>query len=785
MADSSKFWIWDGYGEYKKEPQKCELLYFRRTFILNEVPATMNVKVSADSRYRLYINGVSVSVGPCKSGVEYTFYEKVDISKYLCTGKNVMAAKVLHLPQITPYVKGSAGADSITRTCCGGFLLEGVAIDKEGNTIENIGTDSHWKVIREDGIEFVHGTYAISAMFFELVKGGNCIKDWNSTDYDDTLWEKAVPVCDSSLGDNLFTAYGIPHWWKLIERPIPQLYERPAAFLTFAAGYCDKTEILEMLRGKNRIKFDPNSQCFIELDAGELTTGYFCLKLTGGKGSIIRITYSECYEEYSDGKYRKGKRDDTGGILRGDWDLYQPGGEGEFYETFWFRTFRYVRLDIVTGAEALIIDECFYRETGYPLDIISNFNSKDIYLNKMWQISLRTLRRCMHETYEDCPYYEQLQYIMDTRLQALYTYRISNDDRLARKAMDDFQQSLMPSGLLQSRYPSAIPQIIPLFALHWIFMIEDHLKYFGDTEFVRKYRSAIDMVLDWFDRKITREGLVGKLGYWAFVDWVEGWEQNSIPPAYRYGPVTVDSLVYACALESAAVIIEHCGRMAIADEYRIRAAHVKESVERHCWDDSAGLYMDGPGVKQYSQHAQIWAVLASTVEGNGAVQLMERAMNEKMSQVSYAMSFFLFRALEKTGLYSKYAQGLWSVWRGMIDQNLTTWVEDPVSQRSDCHGWGALPLYELTAVILGVKAEVFVEKVIKIRPVTCAIEYAEGTAMTCKGPVYVKWSVKGHEFEIFISGPEGMEYKLELPDGRILNIERNVFTQKYMLDNIV
>lgn len=785
MAHSSKFWIWNGHEEYKEKRQKCELLYFRRTFMLREIPASMNVKVSADSRYRLYINGVSVSIGPCKSGVEYTFYEEVDISKYLRVGKNVLAAKVLHLAQITPYVEGSAGADSITRTCCGGFLLEGIVTDMKGNTIENIGTDSHWKVIREDGIEFVPGTYGLSAMLFEVVKGGNCIKDWNKIDYDDTLWKKAVAVCDSSLGDNLVTAYGIPHWWKPIKRPIPQLYEKYTAFLGVAASNCDKTEISGMLKGENCISIVPNSQCFIELDAGELTTGYFCLKLTGGKGSIIRMTYSECYEEYSNGKYRKGKRDDPTGVLRGDWDLYQPGGEGEYYETFWFRAFRYIRLDIVTSAEALTIEECFYRETGYPLNVISTFNSEDIYINKMWQISLRTLKRCMHETYEDCPYYEQLQYLMDTRLQALYTYRVSNDDRLARKAINDFHQSLMPSGLLQSRYPSVIPQVIPLFSLHWIFMIEDHLKYFGDTTFVRRYRSVIDLVLDWFDRKITGEGLVGKLGYWPFVDWVEGWEQNSIPPAYLHGPVTVDSLVYACALESAAVINEHSGRSVIAEEYRIRADNVKEAVEKHCWDDSAGLYMDGPGVKEYSQHAQIWAVLAGTIEDNPAVQLMERTMNEKMSQVSYAMSFFLFRALEKTGLYSKYAQGLLNVWRGMIDQNLTTWVEDPVSQRSDCHGWGALPLYELTAVILGVKAETFGEKVVRIKPVTCDLEFVEGTAMTCNGPVNVKWSVNGHEFEIFVSGPEGIEYSLELPNGRIFNIERNVFTEKYMLDHSV
>ena len=36
---------------------------------------------------------------------------------------------------------------------------------------------------------------------------------------------------------------------------------------------------------------------------------------------------------------------------------------------------------------------------------------------------------CAHETYMDCPYYEQMMYVGDTRLEVLTTYAISRDDR--------------------------------------------------------------------------------------------------------------------------------------------------------------------------------------------------------------------------------------------------------------------------------------------------------------------------------------------------------------------
>ena len=92
-------------------------------------------------------------------------------------------------------------------------------------------------------------------------------------------------------------------------------------------------------------------------------------------------------------------------------------------------------------------------ETGYPLNVQTKADASDERFKKIWEISERTLRCCMHETYEDCPFYEQLQYAMDTRAQILYTYAISADDRLARKCMEDFRRSQRYDGLLNCAAP--------------------------------------------------------------------------------------------------------------------------------------------------------------------------------------------------------------------------------------------------------------------------------------------------------------------------------------------
>src|SRR5215471_6790900 len=70
------------------------VFHARRTFALSVVPERFVVRISADNRYRFYVNGTPVSSGPQRSDVAHWRYETIDLAPQLRVGLNVIAAVV-------------------------------------------------------------------------------------------------------------------------------------------------------------------------------------------------------------------------------------------------------------------------------------------------------------------------------------------------------------------------------------------------------------------------------------------------------------------------------------------------------------------------------------------------------------------------------------------------------------------------------------------------------------------------------------------------------------------
>lgn len=715
------------------------------------MPSQCIIRISADARYKLYVNGEFVQEGPCKGDLQTWYYDGADIKPFLRAGENVVAVEVLRYPADLNQRNHSLIR---TQTPCL-YVADEVVEAAQAITFEG---KTGWKCLITGHIQLkAEPARPAPLHILEDAKGEKRLHGWKSPGFDDSGWLDAKPYSFFAVNQTVSP-------WNLKEREIPAQRHRERRFQEVVSAGTEIDVWQSLLNGCGGVPIPARTKYTVEIDAGELMTGYLKLRCIGGAGTKITICCAESYAYPPEGRTItnlpvKGDRTDfKNGKLYGYQDSYLVGGYGtaeaeENYEPFWFRTFRFIGLTIETADAPMELTDFSYRKTGYPLEVKTEVVTSDPTLAPIWEISKRTLQRCMHETYMDCPFYEQLQYAMDSRTEILYTYTAAADDRLARKCMEDFRRSQRYDGMIAQSAPNAKQSVIPGFSIYYILMVYDHMMYFGDKALVRTHMPAIDRVLQFFEEHLEKNGLVGKVGgpimrqpYWSFIDWTRQWDSTSgVPTAILQGPVTMESLLYVLGLQKAAKLAEFIGHDCVAQEYRERAIKVQKAIRTFCMGKvmsgsrEVSLIQDGPGVSEYSAHCQVFAVLTQTVGmAEGREMLKETVGKEGYPQCSVAMGFYLLRALEMTDWYEK-SDDIWNTWRDMLDNHLTTCVENDTDARSDCHAWGAVALYELPAVILGVRPAKPGFAEIEIAPRMGYLTEASGKVITPKGEVFVRW----------------------------------------------
>lgn len=687
------------------------LYLFRKNFTLTEKPASAPLNISAEARYKLFVNGRRAAIGPCRSSGEEKYYDTFDLADYLRAGENEIYCEVLGMADNADLTKPSV-IFGVRRS---GNLLLAVELDC-GETV--LRTDDTWETAVSPYADVAfHNGYARGAMFEEEAHGGT--PAWvpaKKAARVDSIREKPYP-------------WGIVNPMFVIPRPIPMMYQKEVPFTDSGDGF---------------------------LIADELTNGFPRFTFEGhGKAKIMYA------ESFGSGGEKKNRLDRTLSF-NGVFDLVDVDGKLTF-EPFWFRCARIIKIE--TEGDVKLTDFAF-DEVGYPMTYPETCDFGSETDNKLWKISVATLMRCTQESYMDCPYYEQLQYAMDTSLQMIFNYQLNDDDALARKAIHDFRLSQRADGLLSSRYPTVEPQYIPSFSFYYIFMVAEHYKRFGDKKLVRENLRAIDGVLEWFDGCIDETGLLKRTMYWDFIDWATTWGRTAGEPVVGDDcHMAIASAMYVYFLRLAAGLAELCGRTGAAAEYRGRADDVAASIEKLCWDEKCGLYADETNRIYFSQQMQVWCTLSGIADEARARQIMENAVPLE-TKCTFAYSYFWFRALEQVGLYHE-TERMMDRLRGLIDLDCSTIPETPDAPRSDCHAWGAIAIYEFAAVVLGVRTVSAADKKLRIAPHIDGRTYAKGEVYTGCGKVWVEWKLEDGIFFLHIESEKGAHKEIFLPNGAV------------------
>ncbi|MGH9446244.1 MAG: family 78 glycoside hydrolase catalytic domain, partial [Terriglobia bacterium] len=632
-----------------------------------------------------------------------------------------------------------------------GFLLQG-----DGELAEKADTNRSWRVIESHAFTMIavggqtHHAYTVVGPG-ERIDGTQYDWGWQKTNYDDSGWHEAVEVARSGLRG----AQDSPSRWMLVPRTIPFMEQRQERLehvrrYQGPAGFHPQDSFLE---GSSPLAIPANSHVTLLCDQGFETTAYPELVISRGRGAVITLTYAEAL---FDSKHQKGNRNVIiGKHIEGYRDQFvADGGEDRVFRPLWWRAYRYVQIEVTTAGEPLTLADFRGEFTAYPFEMRASFESDDPALSKIMTVGWRTARLCAHETYMDCPYYEQLQYVGDTRIQALISLYMSGDDRLVRNAIQCINSSRTSEGLTQSRYPSFLPQYIPPFSLYWIGMMHDLWWYRGETQFLQPFLINARGVLAWYERQLTPSGLLGRMPWWNFVDWTPNFK-SGVPPQEINGQSSILSLEFAAALQEAADLEHAYGDPAQAVRDRSLAGRINAAVYRNCWDAGRRLLADTPQRNHFSQHANILGVLTGAIPKGAQHAVMEKVLRDSaLAQCSYYFRFYLFRALNQAGLGDEIVSQL-QPWLHMLSLGLTTFAEKPEPTRSDCHAWSAHPDFDLLAMVAGIAPAEAGFREVAIRPHLGPLTRLQATVPLPSGDIRVSYERRDTSLSANIVLPAG------------------------------
>ncbi len=391
---------------------------------------------------------------------------------------------------------------------------------------------------------------------------------------------------------------------------------------------------------------------------------YMVLRFTGTGTARVRWTEtpyrSETFDQLSL-KGDKGSRDGTHFI--GNGDEFEING-GLEWQSFWWRAGHYMRLETTGNVRCEVK---FYR-TGYPYV----FPETD---SPLMQAAFETLRNCSFETYMDCPYYEQLLYAGDARLEMLSTYSFTNDHRLAAKCLRLLILSQRPDGSILSQYPSRSIQVIPSYMAIWILTYGDWVRVHGMDSLAEELFPKAGKLMDYLNSCIGADGLA-RIPGWDFIDWCGAWP-NGIPPCGKGEPESILNLFLVLAFQSFAEVSHK-------SVWSDRAGALRKRIEERYYVPERGLLAVDLRKTHFSEHPQVLAILAGSTLPLG--KSLERCMG--LVPCSIYFSYYYLAACEKAGLDDLFRERM-RKFESLPGQGLTTLPEEFEDPRSDCHAWSS------------------------------------------------------------------------------------------------
>ena len=411
-------------------------------------------------------------------------------------------------------------------------------------------------------------------------------------------------------------------------------------------------------------------------DLGRETAGYILLEVESEQETNLLLSYGE---HIVDGGVRRlvGGRDFS-------FDFTCVKGKNYFEQLFVRFAGRYIEIeknDLVKVVKVGVIP------VFYPVEEKEKFLSGQD--GKIYDVCVDTLKLCMHEHYEDCPWREQALYVLDSRNQMLCGYYAFKETAFQRANIVFISKGQREDGLLELTYPAVETPAIPFFSVMYPVTVYEYVEHTKDETVLKEVMGTAIAIMSKMKERITDNGLIDSLPspYWNFYEWTDGSSGGSSSGDY--------DLILNCAfLYSYKRFKKLCQKTGA--RFEIDEEKMKDAIVKTFYDEGKGMYfLSTMGERKYSQLGNAFAKLVG-LSGKNVISAIK---GEGVILATLSMLGYVYDALLEEGDEDFVLQDIRSKYGYMLEQGATSFWETILGEKdfdnagSLCHGWSAMPVY--------------------------------------------------------------------------------------------
>ncbi len=368
--------------------------------------------------------------------------------------------------------------------------------------------------------------------------------------------------------------------------------------------------------------------------------------------------------------------------------------------------FRYVSLEVIdTSPKWQLVCEdiscCSVSAVGnQQVPLISE---EDELLQKIDRVSIRTLRNCMQDVFEDGPKRDRRLWLGDLRVQALTNYATFHKNDLVKRCLYLFAGQTKDNGQVSACMfvePKVLADDTFLrdYSMMFAATLLDYYEATGDLETLKElapcaYRQMVIAEAE-FDEK---DLLICGEGFWGFIDWTDGLDKQ-----------TAMQGVYIYCTRRAEKIARILGDSEMEQHFHSEILRKTAAAKEKLWDKEQRVFVSGPD-RQISYASQVWMILAEALSNEEGTELLKhiKALNPDKKMVSPYMNHYYVEALLQCGQREEAVDFMKYYWGGMVQQGADTFwelynpenpAESPYGSsivNSYCHAWSCSPAYLL------------------------------------------------------------------------------------------